>query len=526
MNPDDLILTDDDLDQLLEARNPYLAQPARALELVVRLAGGAAPRHPAVSALEQLAGERMAALAARAGAPAMPELAEGMRALIGAIGALVSFPSLANRIVVGIGGAFSAGKSRFLNSLSGTDLLPEDLGPCTVIPTYLGHGATQAVALSAFGQTVPMDADALAAISHAFSRHHQLGCGTADGLSHLVRLLMVSHEAMPWKRLVFLDTPGYNPPGRDGEQGDAEVARQQLAGADHLVWLVSARNGGLRADDIAFLRAAGPRAPVFFVLTQADLVSRSAIDVLLDAVREAAARAGIPCAGAMAWAAPGGGIGGGYCGGHCGGDDIRPWLDRIDADTRYPGLRRRCLDLADRWVLHCRRALAGQQAMLTALNELQVLAGTAGTGRHPELEAELRRLRQVQSERHTLPAEIDACRKDLAAAVSALLGPLVEDEAPGGGDRLLLDCPRAGFDAIPPAGAAFPLRFVGARPDLKHVLAVFLAGGGELRIPFSRIRQCWGIDPLAVGGHSELAAELVEASDTRLTFAIYHYNHH
>jgi len=522
MNPDDLILTDDDLDQLIEERNPYLAQPARALHLVVRLAGGAAPRHPAVSALEQLAEQRMAALAARAGAPAMPELAEGMRALIGAIGALVCFPSLANRIVVGIGGAFSAGKSRFLNSLTGTDLLPEDLGPCTVIPTYLGHGTTQAVALTAFGRTVPMDADALAAISHAFSRHHQLGRDSAEGLSHLVRLLMVTHEAMPWKRLVFLDTPGYNPPGRDGEQGDAEVARQQLAGADHLVWLVSARNGGLRADDIAFLRAAAPRAPVFFVLTQADLVSRSAIDLLLDAIRQAAGRAAIPCAGAMAWAAPGGDIDGGCCG----GDDIRPWLDRIDAGTRYPGLRRRCMELADRWVLHCRRAMAGQQAMLTALNELQVLAGTAGTGRHSELDAELRRLRQLQSERHTLPAEIDACRKDLASAISALLGPLVEDEAPSGGDRLLLDCPRTGFDAIPLAGTAFPLRFVGARPDLKHVLAVFLAGGGELRIPFSRIRQCWGIDPLSVGGHSELAAELVEASDTRLTFAVYHYNNH
>jgi hypothetical protein len=522
VNADDLILTDEDLDHLLEERNPYLAQPGRALQLVVRLAGGAAPRHPGVIALDQLVEGRMAALAARAGAPVMPEVMEGLRALIGAMGDLVSFPDLANRIVVGIGGAFSAGKSRFLNSLSGATLLPEDLGPCTVIPTYLGHGNTGAIALTAFGQSVPMDADALAAISHAFSRHHQLGRDTAEGLSHLVRLLMVTHEAMPWQRLVFLDTPGYNPPGREGEQDDAEVARQHLAGADHLVWLVSARNGGLRADDIAFLRATGRRTPVFFVVTQADLVARSAIDALLDGVRQAADRAGIPCVGAMAWAAPAGGVAGGYCG----GDDIRPWLDRIDGDTRYPGLQRRCMALVDRWVLHCRRALAAQQAMLAALNELQVLAGTSESGRHPELDAELRRLRQVQAERHALPAELDACRNELAAAIGALLGPLVDDEPPGGADGLLLDCPRAGFAAIPPARSAFPLRVVGARPDLKYVLAVFLDGEGELRIPFSRIRQCWGIDPLAVGVHSELVAEMVDASDTRLTFAIHHYNHH
>lgn len=521
MNADDLILTDEELDCLLEERNPYLAQPALALQLLVRLAGGAAPQHPGVTTLKQLVEVRLPALAARAGVPVTPEVSEGLRAAVGAIDGLVCFPDLANRIVVGVGGAFSAGKSRFLNSLSGTSLLPEDLGPCTVIPTYLGYGTTRAIALTAFGQFVPMDTDALAAISHSFSRHHELERDMAHSMSHLLKLLMVTHDAMPWKRLVFLDTPGYNPPGRDGEGSDAVTARRELAAGDHLVWLVSARNGGLRADDIAFLRASGHDKPVFFVLTQSDLVAQSAVAVLLDGLREAAGRAGIPCSGAMAWAAPPGG--GTDC--YRGGDDIRPWLDGIDGDSRYPGLGRRCVDLVDRYLLHCRRSIAGQQAMLASLNELQVLSGTAGSGRHPELDTELRRLRQVQAERHALPAELDACRNDVAAVVSALLGPLVKDEPPASGPGLLIECARAAFSAVPQAGCRFSLRVVGARPDLKHVLAVALDAEGEFRIPFSRIRQCWAIDPLAVGVQSELTAQLVDASCERLTFAIHHFNH-
>jgi len=526
VNADDLILTDEELDRLLEERNPYLAQPSRALQLLVRLAGMAAPRHPGILALERLVEGRLTALAARAGTPVMPELMEELRAAVGAIGDLLSFPDLANRVVVGVGGAYSAGKSRFLNSLSGASLLPEDLGPCTVIPTYLGHGTTGAIALTAFGQPVPMDTDALAAISHAFSRHHQLERDMADSMSHLVRLLMVTHDAVPWKRLVFLDTPGYNPPGREGEQDDADTARRQLAAVDHFVWLLSAGNGGLRADDIAFLRATGHGKPVFFVLTQADLVAASAVSRLLDGVSEAAGRAGILCAGVMAWAVPPGAEGALIADCYRGGDDIRPWLDQIDGGSRYPGLGRRFIGLVDRYLLDCRRALARQQAMLASMNELQVLAGAAASGQHPEFDTELRRLRQVQAARHILPAELDACRNDLAAAVSALLGPVVEDEPPASSSGLLLECPRAAFAAVPPAGGTFPLRVVGARPDLKHVLAVPLDSDGELRIPFSRIRQCWGIDPLTLGVHSELTAQLVEGSGERLTFAIYHYNHH
>lgn len=515
MNLDPILFSEEELAAALEESNRYLADPRQGLALLVRLASGGAAPDPALAALDALIEVRLPALAARSRTALAPDVLQGLRACRAAIGETLSFPDLANKTVVGIGGAFSAGKSRFLNSLSGTSLLPEDLGPCTVIPTYLGHGARSVVALNAFGRAVPMDSEALAAVSHAFARQ-QLGQASLDCLSRLIRLLMVSCEGMPWQHLVFLDTPGHNPPGREGERSDAEVARRQLALADHVVWLVSAGNGTLRADDIDFLRAIGHRKPVFFVLTQADLVASSALPALLERVRADVERAGIACAGVMAWDA-----GTQTAGRHCGGDAIHAWLDQLGGRIRYPGLRRRCALLAERVLLQCRRAHAHDKALLASLNEWRVLAGAAPPGRHAELDDEMRRLRQALAEHDAAAAGIAAWRDELLQAVAALLGPCIADDTPEQSDELLVEHAGAG---TPPAGRAWPLRISGARADLKCMLARFLDLDIELRIPFSRIRQAWGIEPLALGTHSELSARLVDADGPRWRFALAHHH--
>ena len=49
---------------------------------------------------------------------------------------------LKDKVVIGLGGKFSAGKSKFINSLlkAGEELLPEDQNPTTSIPTYIVQG--------------------------------------------------------------------------------------------------------------------------------------------------------------------------------------------------------------------------------------------------------------------------------------------------------------------------------------------------------------------------------------------------
>lgn len=516
MNLEQFQFSEDELDGVGEDANPYLAEPREALQLLVRLASGGVGPSPGMAALEALVARRLPALARGIGVPVAPEVMEALHAAVADIGATLSFPDLANKTVIGVGGAFSAGKSRFLNSLTGTGLLPEDLGPCTVIPTYLGQGPAQAQALTAFGRSVPMDTDALAALSHAFARQH---LGQAPHcLADLVRLLMVHSPAMPWPHLVFLDTPGYNPPGRQGEQGDSEAARRQLSLADHLVWLVNARNGGLRADDIDFLRALGHRQPVFFVLTQSDLVAPSALGPLLATLRQTVERHGIDCAGIMAWSAQDQ-----SAGRHCAGDAIRDWLDRLGEQVRYPGLRRRCTLLAERYLLQCRRARDRNHALLHSLNQLRVLAGQTAVGRHDELDAEMQRLRSAQARHEDVWPQLTAWQQELLGAISALLGPCIADQAPDSRDALVLECQRTEASADLQPGRDWPLRLVATKADLKHVVLGFLDADIALKLPFSRIRQVWGVDPQALGADSELSARLLDGDQERLRFSIHYH---
>ena len=52
---------------------------------------------------------------------------------------------LKNRAIIGMGGSFSAGKSSFINSLFGTNMLPENTTTTTAIPTYFMNGEEQQI---------------------------------------------------------------------------------------------------------------------------------------------------------------------------------------------------------------------------------------------------------------------------------------------------------------------------------------------------------------------------------------------
>ena len=51
----------------------------------------------------------------------------------------ILFDKLIGRNVVALGGGFSSGKSSFLNSVLGEELLPSDITPSTSVPAYLIH---------------------------------------------------------------------------------------------------------------------------------------------------------------------------------------------------------------------------------------------------------------------------------------------------------------------------------------------------------------------------------------------------
>jgi len=71
-----------------------------------------------------------------------------------------AFPDLAQRFVVGFGGAFSAGKSSLINALLDERLLVVEVDPITSLPSYLLHGdADRVYALNLHRQRIHLSTD-------------------------------------------------------------------------------------------------------------------------------------------------------------------------------------------------------------------------------------------------------------------------------------------------------------------------------------------------------------------------------
>lgn len=214
------------------------------------------------------------------------------------------YAALKNRAVVGIGGKFSAGKSKFINSIlrAGDELLPEDQNPTTSIPTYIVYG--EKVEISAYtrnNEKVFLTVDEMQALTHKFFEKYKMG------FSSFIDSLIVSEPDLPYKKLVFLDTPGYSKADIVGksktqkELSDQNRAYKQLRGVDYLIWLVDIENGVLSESDIDFITKVGPCMPILIVANKSDKKDDAEIPNILNVIEESARNAGIKLFGVTAY---------------------------------------------------------------------------------------------------------------------------------------------------------------------------------------------------------------------------------
>ncbi len=502
--------------------NPYLSDPAQGLQLVTRLiaqpgseASGEPRRH--LHRLHQLIHQSFVSLAARDDYPAEAEAYRELQALEQSLEDLVAFPDLANKTVIGVGGGFSAGKSRFLNTLLGVDLLPESLEPTTAIPSYILAGEREeVVALNSFTQEIELDRQALLAITHAFHKHYQQLLGVEIGFAHILRLLMVRLPGL-WSRLAFLDTPGYSKADRDDSaDSDARIARRQLAGADHVLWLLSAKNGSIRRDDLEFLRTLNHGKPVFFVVTQADLVGEQRIRAILDSTAQALDEAGIARAGLMAWAAPLGAV----VGQHIAGDDVCAWLDSLNGQPKRTRKRLTCARILDAIIAHNSNALANNRELLAAMNELLPIAASLADNRREAVRQQIDRLRNDQRRLNELVGAFGELKQEMLDTVSQIVGRLAEDEAVQRGHELIYTFRREWLKRPLGIGEAFDIRVLAVKSEIKKVIVEFGDGIASTGLGFSMIRGGLRIDPLVLVKGSLLHGEVRAMDDEHVTLAI------
>lgn len=205
---------------------------------------------------------------------------------------------LKNKKTIGIGGQFSAGKSKFINSIIGTEILPEDQAPTTSIATYILKGKMlKTEALTSQNEKVPLDLEAVKALSHAFYEKYQLG------FSQFIHNLVISAPEFPYDSIAILDTPGYSKDDANKKQSisDSEKALAQLKSVDYLIWLIDIENGVMKQADIQFIESLHLKNPVLIVFNKCDKKTESDIAHIVSSTEELLKETNIPVHGIVAY---------------------------------------------------------------------------------------------------------------------------------------------------------------------------------------------------------------------------------
>lgn len=198
------------------------------------------------------------------------------------------YKQLGNKAIVGIGGRFSAGKSRFINSILKLEenLLPEDQNPTTSIPTYIIKGLENSVIGNLGDIDVKLDSISLSMLTHNLYEKYSIG------FSRFIKTLMIINQNSPYKNLAFLDTPGYNKADFVKNfdfkltSSDKLIAYNHLKNIDFLIWLVDIDNGTIKEDDLDFIEKLDISVPILIVMNKIDKKMDRDIESIINVIKQ------------------------------------------------------------------------------------------------------------------------------------------------------------------------------------------------------------------------------------------------
>ena len=209
---------------------------------------------------------------------------------------------LQNKVVVSFGGEVSAGKSKFINTISGIgDKLPVDQKTTTAIPTYIMKSETEKIsANSVYGYSTDISVEALNAMAHEFDTVYGIGFST-----FVDSIIVESPEYALPKEIALLDTPGYTKFDETTDSkkviSDREKAFEQLSISDYLIWLIDIDGGTVRENDIKFIESLKIKTPILIVFTKADKKSEKEIHEIIDQGKKTLENTKIDCFGITAY---------------------------------------------------------------------------------------------------------------------------------------------------------------------------------------------------------------------------------
>lgn len=158
-----------------------------------------------------------------------------------------------NDTQVVVAGGFSAGKSSFLNTLTGAgNLLPTGIDPVSMVSTYLYCSAkTTDIVVKGINlkdAVVLLDTDILQSIQHESK--------SKVYLASVLNKLFVEIPSKDLDGFVFIDTPGYNNSDKKNETNnrtDEETALSAVNSGNVLLWVVDAGGGTVPKKDLEII---------------------------------------------------------------------------------------------------------------------------------------------------------------------------------------------------------------------------------------------------------------------------------
>lgn len=206
---------------------------------------------------------------------------------------------LQEKVVIGLGGKFSAGKSKFINAILGVgDLLPDEQNPTTSIPTYIVQSQRDCIRAYTYDNgEMLLDADAMKALTHRFYEKYKVG------FSSYISGLFIEKPGVPYGNIAFLDTPGYTKFDISTKKSvsDNQKAFDQLKTVDYLIWLVDIENGVVTQNDLEFISNLNLDTQVLIVFNKADKKDGESIQDIVNNSKRMVDKAGISCYGITAY---------------------------------------------------------------------------------------------------------------------------------------------------------------------------------------------------------------------------------
>lgn len=296
-------LFDFDLDDVYEQENPYLADQEKGLQLIsslLNVSDETKSKLKNIQRLDTLIDNRLLQSLNKIRLKNEVYVYQELVKLSDKLFEQNKVSLLKQKKTIGIGGQFSAGKSKFINSIIGEPILPEDQVPTTSIATYImKNDALFIEALTKNNESVALDLDAVKALSHAFYSRYNLG------FSHFINNLVISTPVFPYESIAILDTPGYSKVDSSKKQAitDNEKALVQLKSVDYLIWLIDVENGVIKQADIDFIESLKMKNPVLIVFNKCDKKTEKDVAEIIETTKDYLKRSNILIYAVVAYSA-------------------------------------------------------------------------------------------------------------------------------------------------------------------------------------------------------------------------------